>query len=220
MGLTLGDGFSRRKQIENEFNTWINRLKLAGKDTIRYQTKEIEGDKKFKAIPGSKKEFKRTYSIEECRSKIGELIEEDQKLALRISLTNQKAKAKLIDLDGNEVELTIPQLILLKNDIAPKLEETAQAIPKVAKGVEVLNIKDNSIQWRSIYPLYKKKQSLSEQGHKIEEEYIEYYNVEENIDFGFDERKVYDEIDKIHDWQHRLKEAINQANKTELIELE
>jgi len=44
--------------------------------------------------------------------------------------------------------------------------------------------------------------------------------VEENIDFGFDERKVYDEIDKIHDWQHRLKEAINQANKTELIELE
>ena len=38
-------------------------------------------------------------------------------------------------------------------------------------------------------------------------------------DYGFEEREVYDEIDKIHAWQQRLKEAINQANKTDLIEL-
>ncbi|MBY9006349.1 MAG: hypothetical protein KGD63_06295 [Candidatus Lokiarchaeota archaeon] len=220
MTLTLGDGFSRRKQIEKEFSSWINRLRLAGKDTISYQTKVIEEEKKFIPIPGSKKEFKRNYSIEECRSNLAELIEEDQKLALRISITNQKAKAKLLDLDGKEVELTIPQLILLKNDIAPKLEETAQAIPKVAKGVEIIESTDKIIKWRSITPIYKIKQSLSEQGHKIEEEYIDYYNVVENTDFGFDERKVYDDIDKIHDWQHRLKVAINQANKTELIELD
>lgn len=218
--LALGDGFSRRKQIEKEFNIWLNRLKLAGRETIKYQTKKIEGDKKFASIPGSKKTFERNYTIEECQAKIKELIEEDQKLALRISITNQKAKAKLIDLDGKEVELTIPQLILLKNDIAPKLEEAAQSIPKVAKGVEILETTGVAIKWRSIYPVYKTKQSLSEQGHKIEEEYIDFYNVEENTDYGFEERKVYDEIDKIHAWQHRIRESVNQANKTELIELD
>ena len=64
------------------------------------------------------------------------MIEEDQKLALRISLTNQKAKSRLIDLDGNEVELTIPELLVIKNNIAPKLERATQSIPKLAKGVE------------------------------------------------------------------------------------
>ena len=141
-------------------------------------------------------------------------------MALRISLTNQKAKAKIIDLEGNEVELTIPELIVLKNNIAPKLENAAQAIPKLAKGVEILETTDKQTKWRTIYPVYKKKQSLSEQGHKIEEEYIDYYNVEEITDFGQDERQVFDYIDKVHAWQHRLKEAINQANKTELLELE
>ena len=74
--------------------------------------------------------------------------------------------------------------------------------------------------WRTVNPYYKTKQSLSEQGHKIEEEFIDFYNVEENTDYGFEERKVFDEIDKIHAWQHRLKVAINQANKTELIEID
>ena len=75
------------------------------------------------------------------------------------------------------------------------------------------------MKWRTVIPCYKTKQSLSEQGHKIEEEYIDYYDVEEITDYGFEEREVYDEIDKIHAWQQRLKEAINQANKTDLIEL-
>ncbi len=135
-------------------------------------------------------------------------------------MTNQKAKAKLIDLNGDEVELTIPELIVLKNDIAPKVEEASQSIPRAAKGVEVLESTNTILKWRSIFPVYKTKQSLSEQGHKIEKEYIDFYNVEENTDYGFDEREVFDEIDKIHTWQHRLKEAINQANKTELVEID
>ena len=125
MVFTLGDAFTRRKQIESELTNWTNRLRLAGKDSIKFQTKEIEGDKKFVPIPGSMKKYVRTYKIEECQEKIKELIEEDQKLALKISLTNQKAKAKLLDLNGIEVELTIPELLVLKNDIAPKLEEAA-----------------------------------------------------------------------------------------------
>ena len=219
ISLTLGDAFSRRKQIESEIQNWINRLRLAGTDSVRYQTKAIEGPEKFKTVPGTKKDYFRNYTIEECRKKIEELIEEDKKLALRISLTNQKAKAKLIDLDGKEVELTIPELLVLKNDIAPKLEEAAQAIPKLAKGVEVIEKTDKYQKWQSIQPVYKTKQSLSEQGHKIEERIIDYYEVQEITDYGEGERNVFDEIDRIHEWQHRLKEAINQANKTELIDL-
>ncbi|NHI94345.1 MAG: hypothetical protein EAX96_17770 [Candidatus Lokiarchaeota archaeon] len=219
MPLTLGDAFSRRKQIESEIQTWISRLNLAGMDTKTYQTKKIDGEDKFKPIPGTKKDFLRNYTIDECRNKIDELIKEDQKLAIRISITNQKAKAKIIDLNGIEKELTIPELLVLKNDIAPKLERTAQAIPKLRKGVEVIEKADNYIKWRIVSPKYKIKQSLSDQGHKIENEYIDYYDVQENIDYGIAEREVFDEIDKIHAWQHRLKEAINDANKTELIDL-
>ncbi len=219
MVFTLGDAFSRRKQIEAEIQTWINRLKLAGRDTNKYQTKKIEGDDKFKPIPGTSKEYLRNYTIQECRTKIQELIEEDKKLALRISLTNQKAKAKLIDLDGSEKELTVPELLVLKNDIAPKLEQAAQAIPRLATGVEMVEKKEDFLKWQAIQPIYKIKQSLSEQGHKIEQEYIDYYDVQEITDYGIEDRKVFDEIDKIHEWQQRLKEAINQANKTELIEL-
>jgi hypothetical protein len=219
IALTLGDAFSRRKQIEAGIQTWINRLKLAGRDTISFQTKKIEGDDKFKPIPGTKKDYDRNYTIEECRKRIQELIEEDKKLALRISLTNQVAKAKIIDLDGTEKELTVPELLVLKNDIAPKLEQAAQAIPKLATGVEITETTDKFIKWQTVMPVYKVKQSLSEQGHKIEEEYIDYYNIQEVTDYGMEERKVFDEVDRIHAWQHRLKEAINQANKTELINL-
>ena len=55
MVLTLGDGFSRRKQINSEIENWINRLRLAGRETISYETKEIEGENKFVSIPRSKK---------------------------------------------------------------------------------------------------------------------------------------------------------------------
>ena len=220
MTLTLGDAFSLRKQLAAELENWTNRLRYAGRENVSYQTKKIEAEGAFTPIPGTNKEFKRNYTIEECQAKITELIEEDRKLALRISLTNQKARAKMIDLKGNEVELSIPELIVLKNDIAPKLENAAQAIPKKAKNVEIMQVTDKFTKWRTIYPVYKTKQSLSEQGHKIEEEYIDYYNVEEITDYGVDERKVFDDIDKIHEWQQRLKEAINQANKTELLNLE
>ncbi|MBD3255690.1 MAG: hypothetical protein GF383_11405 [Candidatus Lokiarchaeota archaeon] len=219
MPLTLGDAFSRRKQIESQLENWFNRLSLAGRDTIQFQTKNIEGSDQFKPIPGSTKEYQRTYTIEECREKIDKLIEEDKNLALQISLTNQIAKAKMIDLNGTEKELTIPELLVLKNNIAPKIEQAARSIPKVSKGVDIVEQTDKYIKWRSIYPTYKKKQSLSEQGHKIEEEYVDYYQVEEITDYGLPEREIFDEIDKIHAWQHRLKEAINQANKTELVNL-
>jgi len=219
MVITLSDGFSLRKAISSELETWMNRLRLAGRETTRYQAKEIEGMGKFKPIPGTNNEYPRHYTIEECNAKIKELIEEDRKLAMRISVTNQTAKAQMKDLEGNDVELTIPALLVLKNDIAPKLERAAQSIPKLNQNAEVMEKTSDYCQWRTVFPYYKTKQSLSEQGHKIEEEYIDYYNVEEVKDYGYDERRVNDEVDKIHEWQHRLKEAINQANKTPLVDL-
>ncbi len=227
--MTLGDGFARRKQIDAEIQTWINRLTLAGRDQYQYHTKSIgvveEGDDKnedrgepFKPIPGTKKQYERNYSIEECQENIERLIKEDRSLARRISLTNQKATAKLVDLDGTEKEMSIPELLVLRNDIAPKLENAARAIPKLAQNVEVVETHDKSAKWRSIMRQYKTKESLSQKGHKISNQKVDYYIVDEITDYGFPERKIFDEIDKIHDFQKRVRNAINEANKTELID--
>lgn len=200
--------------------SWYNRLVLAGTNTVKFEIKKIKGKKAFEPIPGTRTEFKRNYTIEECQNKIQELIEEDKKLTIQISLTNQKESVKVIDLDGKEVALTIPELLVLKNDIAPKLERAATSIPKLAKGVEIIEKTGEYTKWRSVTPYYKTKLSLSDKGHKIEEKMIDYYEVQEYADFPKPEREVFDAVDKIHAWQQHLKEAINQANKTELIEIE
>jgi len=48
---------------------------------------------------------------------------------MRISLTNQKAIASIVDLDGKELELSVPELLVLKGDIIPKRELFARAVP-------------------------------------------------------------------------------------------
>jgi len=216
---TLGDAFALRKKIDNELNTWINRLALASRNTVHYKTKAIEGDKKFQSIPGSKKIYTRNYTIEECREKIQKLIAEDQKLALMISLTNQKAKAKLIDLDGKEQELTIPELLVLRNEIAPKIERAARAIPTRASGVEIVVDGKDKIEYRIIKTNYVNKQTMGEKGNVLTNKIIEDFNIEEVEDYGLKQREVFDYIDEIHAWMFRIKEAINMANKTELEEL-
>ena len=135
--MNLGDGFIRRKQIAAEIDNWRNRLALAGRESYQYVTKQIDGDNSFVPILGSVKDFKRSYTIEECQSHIDELIKEDLNLALRISITNQKASATFVDLDGQEKTLSIPALLVLRNEIAPKMEQCTRAIPVQAKGVDV-----------------------------------------------------------------------------------
>jgi hypothetical protein len=218
--MNLGDGFSRRKQIDAELENWLARLRLAGRDTLQYRVASIENKDNLVPIPGSKKEFKRTYTIDESLEKIKMLIEEDRKLALRISLTNQQARAKVEDLDGTEKELTIPELLVLKNDIAPKLENMARGIPVKTKGVEVTSETGNAMKWRNINKVEKAIQELSDKGHKIENLKVDYYQIDEVTDYGHDERDVFDEIDKIHLWLQRVRNAINEANKTELVVLE
>jgi hypothetical protein len=216
--MNLGDAFTRRKQIDAEIQNWINRLSLAGQDSKIYQTKRIEGDQKFVPIPGNMKTYARNYTIEECQERIKTLIDEDRQLARRISLTNQIAVGNLLDLDGKEKKLNIPELLLLRNEIGPKLENAARAIPKKATGVEIVKQDANSMNWRSIEPYYKHSQELSDKGHKIEKEYIDFYTITEVTDYGKHEREIFDETDKIHAWLERIKNAINEANKTELVE--
>jgi DNA polymerase III delta prime subunit len=217
--MNLGDAFARRKQIAAQIEEWISRLRLAGRDTLETRTKDIEGDDKFAPIPGSTRQFTRRYTIEECQAKIAELIEEDKILAQRISLTNQVAKAPLIDLDGTEKILSIPELLVLRKEIAPKLENAARAIPVLSQGVEIVEQGEGFVKWRTVSPSYKSKQWLSEQGHKIEENVVDFYLVQEITDYGRAERDVFDQVDKIHEWLSRIRNAINEANKVELVEL-
>ena len=114
---TLGDAFNRRKKLAADLQTWVNRLTSAGSDRRVYRCKSIEGDAAFIPEPGSERITERHYEIAECRARIAEILAEDQNLALRISLTNQRAKATVIDLEGVEREMTVPEMLVLKNDI-------------------------------------------------------------------------------------------------------
>src|SRR5438445_13788347 len=115
MALRLGDAFNRRKKLGADLTSWINRLQHAGVTRRSYRTKAIEGNGAFTPEPGSEKTTTRHYSIEECREKIQEILAEDRSLALRISLTNQRARAEVEDLDGKSREYSIPELLVLKD---------------------------------------------------------------------------------------------------------
>ena len=86
-------------------------------------------------------------------------------------------------------------------------------------GVDIIEENDQSIKYRFITETKKTVQEMGEKGQVISNTTSDFFTVEERIDYGFNQRKVYDEIDAIHKWLVRLKEAINQANRTVLAEL-
>ncbi len=219
MTMTLGDAFNRRKKLEADIESWSNRLTQAGKDKREYVTKEIEGEQAFKPEPGTEKIVTRHYTVEECHQKLLELIREDQELALRISLTNQNAKAQIEMLDGSKKEMSVPELLVLKTDIIPKLEKIARALPTTPDNVSVFEEGKGFIKHRNIKKLEKKKETLSEKGLKIEETIITGYQIQEFTEYGIAQRDAWNEIDRIQDFAQRVKQAINEANKTELVEL-
>lgn len=216
-GMSLGDGFSQRKHLRSEFETWINRLSLSGKEETKFDVISIL--EKSSAKAGTLKEFKRIFTIEECLEKLHNILKEDKELALRISLTNQIAKARLVSLDGEEEELTIPELIVLKNEIAPKLEEIERAIPVQNRDHEVTKEDVHYIKWREIKGVTKRVRELSKDGFQRDIDKTVGYKIREVTDYGFAERIIFDRIDRIQQYQHRLKEAINQANKTLLVQI-
>ncbi|HEX5304256.1 MAG TPA: hypothetical protein VFW50_45410 [Streptosporangiaceae bacterium] len=84
--------------------------------------------------------------MQECRDKIAAILAEDEQLALRISRTNQQARAEIEDLDGRFRVLSIPELLVLKDDTIPKLEQAARAVPLRADDVSVY---DSGSDWVS-----------------------------------------------------------------------
>jgi hypothetical protein len=219
MALTLGDAFNRRKKIGADLQTWIARLSQSGSERREYRTEKIEGDAAFEPEPGSERTIHRHYKVEECRAKISELLVEDQQLAMRISLTNQKARASVVDLEGNERELSVPELLVLRGDIIPKLEQVARSVPTRSDGVSVYKEGEGFLEHRSVKKVVEKKQTMSDKGMKIEETKTIGYDIVETTDYGIAIRDAYNEIDRIQDFAQRVKQAINRANKTELVDI-
>jgi hypothetical protein len=219
MSMNLGDGFNRRKKLSSDLVAWTNRLKSSGVTRRTFRTKAIEGDQAFTPEPGSEKTTMRHYTVDECRAKIRQILDEDQILALRISLTNQSAKAEVEDLDGTRRTYSIPELLVLKDSIIPKLEEAARAVPLRADGVNVMEAEANHVRYRTVTKIERKKETFSDKGLKAEEMETLGYDVVEVTDFGLPSRVMWNEIDRIQEFLQRVKQAINRANKTELVEL-
>ncbi|GAB3455995.1 hypothetical protein GCM10027570_37160 [Streptomonospora sediminis] len=216
--MTLGDAFNRRKKLAADLQSWVNRLGLAGAERRTYRTAALDGEHAYRAEPGTEKTTSRSYTVDECRERIREILAEDEQLALRISRTNQQARAEIEDLDGNVRELSIPELLVLKSDIIPKLEQAARAVPVRADDVGVYEQGDDWIRYRTVKRVERKNESFSEKGLKIEELTLLGHDVVEVTDYGVPRRAQWDEIDRIGEFAQRVKQAINRANKTELAE--
>lgn len=219
MRMTLGDAFNRRKKLQADIEAWTNRLKSSGNTKRTYRCKTIEGNGAFTPEPGSEKTTSRHYTVEECRDKLREILEEDRILALRISLTNQSARAEVEDMNGKTVSYTIPELLVLKDSIIPKLEEAARAVPLRTDGVNVMETGSNFIRYRSVNKVERKKETFSEKGLKAEEMETLGYDVTEVTDFGLPSREIWNEVDRIQEFGQRVKQAINRGNKTELVDV-
>lgn len=217
--MNLGDAFNRRKKLASDLAAWTNRLKSSGVTRRTYRAKAIEGAAAFQPEPGSEKVTTRHYTVDECRARIREILAEDQELALRISLTNQIAKAEVEDLAGNVRTYSIPELLVLKDSIIPKLEEAARAVPLRADGVNVMDTGGDHIRYRTVTKVERKKETFSDKGLKAEEMETLGYDVVEVTDYGLPSREIWNEIDRIQEFLQRVKQAINRSNKTDLVEL-
>lgn len=220
VAMTLGDAFNRRKKLGADLQSWINRLGLAGTERRSYRTATLEGNAAYEPEPGTEKVSTRQYTVAECRERIAAILVEDQELALRISRTNQQARAEITDLDGNVRTLSIPELLVLKDDTIPKLELAARAVPLRADDVGVYQTSDDWVRYRIVKKVERKNETFSDKGLKVEEIQLLGHDVVEVTDYGLVRREQWDAIDQIGEFAQRVKQAINQANKTELVELD
>jgi hypothetical protein len=220
VAMTLGDAFNRRKKLGADLQSWIARLGLAGTERRTYRTSALEGETAYRPDPGTEKVSTRQYTVQECREKIAAILAEDEELALRISRTNQQARAEIEDLDGRTRVLSIPELLVLKDGTIPKLEQAARAVPLRADDVSVYDSGDDWVRYRQVKKVERKKESFSDKGLKVEEVELLGHDVVEVTDYGVARREQWDAIDRIGEFAQRVKQAINQANKTELVELD
>lgn len=215
--MTLGDAFNRRKKLAADLGTWVGRLQAAGSVKRTFRTFAIDGAEAFIAFEGSEKKTTRHYTVDECRAKLAEIVAEDRSLALRISLTNQRALAEVEDVDGVVRTYTVPELLVLKGDIIPKMEQAARAVPIRQDNVSTYETGPDFVKHRSVTKVERKKETWSEKGLKAEEMELVGFDVVETTDYGLPARGMYNEIDRVQEFLQRVKQAINRANKTELV---
>jgi hypothetical protein len=220
INLTLGDAFNRRKKLAADLGAWIGRLQSAGAVRRSFRTKALEGPTAFVPDAGSEKSSMRHYTIEEARARIDEIINEDRSLALRISLTNQRARTEIEDLDGRVRSYTVPELLVIKDDIIPKLEQALRAVPVRADNVSVFETLPGAVKHRTVTKVERKRETFSDKGLKAEEMELLGYDVVEITDYGLVSREMWNAIDRVQEYQQRVKQAINRANKTELVVLD
>ena len=218
--MTLGDAFNRRKKLAADLQSWIGRLGLAGAERRTYRTSALDGDAAYQPDPGTEKVTIRQYTVQECQEKIVAILEEDEQLALRISRTNQQARAEIEDLNGRTRVLSIPELLVLKDDTIPKLEQAARSVPLRADDVSIYESGDDWVRYRLVKKVERKREMFSDKGLKVEEVELLGHDVVEVTDYGVVRRQQWDAIDRIGEFAQRVKQAINQANKTELAELD
>ncbi len=207
--MNLSDAFTRRKEIQEEISLWTNRLECSG---INKKIYLLDAEKKEIAL---KEATYREYTIEECLQALHNLMEEDKNLAIRISKTNARVEVELEDFDGNIRKVSIAELLILKESIIPNMQKIVQCKPVADLGKEVKKLQ-GYIEYESIHPIVKQVDDVKE-GVKITKQVIECYTKTVVEDFGITRRQQYDEQDKINHFARRVKKALNEANKAELV---
>jgi hypothetical protein len=86
--------------------------------------------------------------------------------------------------------------------------------------VSVYDSGDDWVRYRLVKKVERKKETFSDKGLKVEEIELLGHDVVEVTDYGVPRREQWDAIDRIGEFAQRVKQAINQANKTELAELD
>ena len=127
------------------------------------------------------------------------------------------------DLEGNVRSYTVPELLVIKDDVIPKLEQALRAVPVRADNVSIFDTAPGPggpVKHRTVTKVERKRETFSDKGLKAEEMELLGYDVVEVTDFGLASRDMWNAIDRVQEFQQRVKQAITRANKTELVTLE
>lgn len=207
--MNLSDAFTRRKEIQEEISLWTDRLNNAG---INRKVYLLDADKKEIELVES---FYREYTIEECLQSLQALMQEDKNLAIRISKTNAKVEVELEDFDGQVRRVSIAELLILKDSIIPNMQKIVSSKPIANSGKEGKKL-EGYVEYETIHPRMSNVEDVKE-GVKFTKSVLQGYTKTVIEDFGISQRQKYDEQDKINHFARRVKKALNEANKAELL---
>ena len=92
-------------------------------------------------------------------------------------------------------------------------------MPVRADNISVYETGTDFVKHRSVTKVERKRETFSDKGLKAEEMVLLGFDVVEVTDFGLPTREMWNAIDRVQEYQTRVKQAITRANKTELVTL-